>query len=244
MKDGSNFILGVDTAGAHASVALFDLGSHQKIAKLIAAHDGTGEQSHSEELDLLIKATLTDAGVSVAQIGEIVLGKGPGSFTGLRIGFATVAGLALVHQIPVHTMPSSLGVLGKAGAEVLELESANSVTRVVAPAGKGLVFESILVADRASEIKRFDDLVICAIRNVSEIAPLDEKTIGLAAIVELPKLMLARAIAVKLLTVFCAERALASDACKLAQSGLGLAGLEPDYLRSVAARTILERSVI
>lgn len=60
---------------------------------------------------------LTAAGVSVRDLDEVVVGVGPGGFTGLRIGLATALGLGQALGIPV-TGASSLEALALAVGEV------------------------------------------------------------------------------------------------------------------------------
>ncbi len=201
-------LLAIDTSGSFASVALSDDFS------IVAQRDGSSDQSHSEELDLLIKEVLREAKFEFDKISGIVLGKGPGSFTGLRIGFALVQGLALKSKLPVYLVASALG----AGA-----------TTVLAPAGKGLVFES--TCDR-----RNPDKTKSVLRSSANISPSVVTTaLGLAPIVEFPNLTIAHGLAAGILQVFLAQRESFSPSHDLAT-------LEPDYVREVAAKSIAERA--
>src|SRR5438093_10800604 len=53
-----------------------------------------GARRHAAELIVLIDHTLEQAGVRLSDLGGIVVGDGPGGFTGLRIGGAAVKGPA------------------------------------------------------------------------------------------------------------------------------------------------------
>ena len=81
-------ILALDTTAVVASVALCRDG--QPIASFTVKNGNT----HSETLLPMVEAVLRSAGVSVSEIDLFACSTGPGSFTGVRIGTATVKGLA------------------------------------------------------------------------------------------------------------------------------------------------------
>ena len=56
---------------------------------------------HAELLTPAIRAALDDAGVTLADVGAVVTGLGPGPFTGLRVGIVTAAALADARGLPV-----------------------------------------------------------------------------------------------------------------------------------------------
>ena len=66
----------------------------------------TTDRRHAEELTPLIAATLTQAGVAMGDIDQFVVDIGPGRFTGLRVGLATVRALALATRRPVISLTS------------------------------------------------------------------------------------------------------------------------------------------
>src|SRR5439155_9257210 len=67
---------------------------------------------HSSNLLPLCDQALTAAGASVATLGGIACGAGPGSFTGLRVGLAVAKGLAMPTGIPL-LLVSSLEALAR-----------------------------------------------------------------------------------------------------------------------------------
>ena len=96
-------ILALDTSSRHCSVCL-QRESHQFFLRDDAS------VSHSRHLLALIQRSLDDADLRLEQLDAIAIVKGPGSFTGLRIGIAVTQGLAFAHQIPVIAV-SSLAVV-------------------------------------------------------------------------------------------------------------------------------------
>lgn len=91
--------LAIDTATALGSVALAS-GADVLAEEAVAPRQGAGG------LIPAIQRCLRSGGVTLEQLDEIVLADGPGSFTGLRVGFATVAGLVTGTPLPVRIIPS------------------------------------------------------------------------------------------------------------------------------------------
>ncbi|TRZ50315.1 MAG: tRNA (adenosine(37)-N6)-threonylcarbamoyltransferase complex dimerization subunit type 1 TsaB [Dehalococcoidia bacterium] len=88
-------ILGVDTSEDYARVALWNNGS--LAGELIAEQ----RFHHAEGLVPLIERLLAETGVEKKQIQLVSANRGPGSFTGLRIGLATAKGICQSLQIPL-----------------------------------------------------------------------------------------------------------------------------------------------
>ena len=66
---------------------------------------------HGAELGPAVAAAMSAAGVAAGELELIVVGVGPGSFTGVRIGLATAQGLAAPNRVPVAGV-SGLDALG------------------------------------------------------------------------------------------------------------------------------------
>lgn len=64
--------------------------------------------SHDQELALGVAAMLREAQITAGDLSRLIVGRGPGSFTGLRIGFSFMKGLAQASGIPLSSV-SSLG---------------------------------------------------------------------------------------------------------------------------------------
>lgn len=82
-------ILAIDTTTKKATVAL-------KIDDKIYLKEENNEITHSEKLLPLLDSTLKEAGVTLNDIDLFALTLGPGSFTGVRIGIASIKAIAKV----------------------------------------------------------------------------------------------------------------------------------------------------
>jgi tRNA threonylcarbamoyladenosine biosynthesis protein TsaB len=90
-----SLILSIETSTKVCSVALHAQG------ELIAVQELFQEKSHSGMLAVLIKDILGYAGRELTELSAIALAKGPGSYTGLRIGTATAKGLCYALEVPL-----------------------------------------------------------------------------------------------------------------------------------------------
>ena len=104
-------ILALETSSQHCSVALqyTDSQPAESTIKVITRLDATA-LSHSRSLLSLIDDVLKEANLSLAELDAIAVARGPGSFTGLRIGIAVAQGLAFGHQLPVLPISSLAAV--------------------------------------------------------------------------------------------------------------------------------------
>ena len=82
-----SLILGIETATKICSVAI------SRDEKLLALKEIGGEYSHSENLNHFIELACAEAKITLNQLDAIAISKGPGSYTGLRIGVSTAKGL-------------------------------------------------------------------------------------------------------------------------------------------------------
>jgi tRNA threonylcarbamoyladenosine biosynthesis protein TsaB len=88
-------ILALDTSSRAGSAALLD------DDRLIAAHQLDVSATHSERLLPAVDRLLADAGWTIGDIELLACAKGPGSFTGLRIGIASAKGIAVAAELPL-----------------------------------------------------------------------------------------------------------------------------------------------
>ena len=100
-----SLILNFETSSKNCSVTLSSEG------KLISNFDLEDDKyRHSELLTSTIKDILTQNNISAKELSAVAIGIGPGSFTGLRIGFSVAKGLCYPHKINLIGI-SSLKIL-------------------------------------------------------------------------------------------------------------------------------------
>ena len=104
MKSHPIRILAVDTSSRISSVALCEEDT------LVAESTLNLRSTHSQSLLNQIDTLMTAAGWALDDLGLLAVVSGPGAFTGLRIGVATVKGLAQVLNIPVVAVSSLAAV--------------------------------------------------------------------------------------------------------------------------------------
>ena len=87
-------LLAIDTSGPVCGVAVLDGG------KVLCEYTAQNRNTHSANLMPMAEAALASAGISAGDLDAVAAVTGPGSFTGVRIGVATVKGLAHGAGIP------------------------------------------------------------------------------------------------------------------------------------------------
>jgi len=90
-----SLILGIETSTKVCSVAISEGNT------LLAIKEEGGAYSHSEKLTVFIEAVLRKANKSLKDLDAIAVSKGPGSYTGLRIGVSAAKGLCYALDIPL-----------------------------------------------------------------------------------------------------------------------------------------------
>lgn len=101
--------LALDTSTEACSVALSYNGQ-------VLALDEICPQQHSKRILPMVQKLLADAGIGLHQVNGIVFGRGPGSFTGVRIGVSVAQGLAFGVDIPLYGV-STLAAMAQAAAQ-------------------------------------------------------------------------------------------------------------------------------
>ncbi|HDG1696749.1 tRNA (adenosine(37)-N6)-threonylcarbamoyltransferase complex dimerization subunit type 1 TsaB [Kluyvera ascorbata] len=87
-------ILAIDTATEACSAALWNDGN-------TCAHFELCPREHTQRILPIVQDILTQGGVSLTDFDALAFGRGPGSFTGVRIGIGIAQGLALGAELPM-----------------------------------------------------------------------------------------------------------------------------------------------
>ncbi|WP_431166699.1 tRNA (adenosine(37)-N6)-threonylcarbamoyltransferase complex dimerization subunit type 1 TsaB [Tenacibaculum halocynthiae] len=91
-----SIILNIETATKNCSVSI------AKNGDVLASKElNNGNYSHAEKLHPFIQDVLKEASVSIGEIDAVAVSKGPGSYTGLRIGVSATKGLCFSFDVPL-----------------------------------------------------------------------------------------------------------------------------------------------
>lgn len=108
-------ILSLDTTTRSGSIAVVHDG------RVIHEQVGQTDRTHAQRLPGDLAAACTTAGVSIADVELFAVAAGPGSFTGLRVGIATIQGLAIARArrvVPVSTLEALAEAAPRPGPRV------------------------------------------------------------------------------------------------------------------------------
>ncbi|MDU8924490.1 tRNA (adenosine(37)-N6)-threonylcarbamoyltransferase complex dimerization subunit type 1 TsaB [Pasteurellaceae bacterium LIM206] len=102
-------LLALDTSTEACSVALLHNGE-------VTHTDELAQRSHTKRILPMVDEILNRSGVRLNQLDALVFGRGPGSFTGVRVGIGIAQGLALGADLPVIPV-SDLAAMAQAAYE-------------------------------------------------------------------------------------------------------------------------------
>lgn len=111
-------LLALDTSTEACSVAL-------RYNDQLLTLDEVCPQQHSKRILPMVQQLLAEAGTALTQLDGIVFGRGPGSFTGVRIGVGVTQGLAFGADLPVYGV-STLAAMAQAAKRL------HNATQVIA----------------------------------------------------------------------------------------------------------------
>ena len=124
-------ILAIDSATTRVVVAAGTL-----TGDLIDATDWPAGYRHGETLLPTIAALLERLELTPASVAAIVVGTGPGAFTGLRVGIATAKGMAHALAVPIVGVSTADALLAGAGGDAVLLLPAGPADRLVVEPGR------------------------------------------------------------------------------------------------------------
>lgn len=133
-------ILSLETATPGGSIFL------ARGTTALAARKGDPKVSHSNSILADIEQCLDDAELKLADVELFACASGPGSFTGLRIGIATLKALAATLQRPCAGVPTLNALAHSAGP--------SDATVALLPAGRGEVFAQMFSVAAGELIER------------------------------------------------------------------------------------------
>src|SRR5882672_11285694 len=125
--------LALETSGDRASAAVGDPD------RILGQADLAGTRRHAAALPLLISQALEQAGAGAGEIEGIVLGDGPGGFTGLRIGATVAKAMLRTRRRPFWSVPSLVAM-----AAAADRERRGALVVAVADALRGQVFATAI----------------------------------------------------------------------------------------------------
>lgn len=108
-------LLALDTSTEACSVALL-------FNDEVTFFDEIAQRTHTQRILPMIDQLLQQSGIKLAQVDGIVLGRGPGSFTGVRVGVSVAQGLALGADLPLYPV-STLTAMAQAAYEQQQAQS-------------------------------------------------------------------------------------------------------------------------
>ena len=128
-----DLIAGIDTGGDYLSVAVIQLGEGADAlaqAEVIGAQHMRLGHRHAKRCLGVLEELLTAQDCAVTDLSLIGVGRGPGGFTGIRVGLATAIGLSLATPASVWPVDSlavlAAGVQGFKGAVIALLDARRS----------------------------------------------------------------------------------------------------------------------
>jgi len=111
-------ILCLETATPVCSVALNDG------CCTIALRETEGQNAHSEKITNFIREAMEIAGIDYKQLDAVAVSKGPGSYTGLRIGVSTAKGICYAADLPLMAIDTleamAYGMKEKLSSQIVE----------------------------------------------------------------------------------------------------------------------------
>ena len=137
-------LLALDTSTEACSVALFHRGEKTHINEL-------AQRTHTKQILPMIDEVLANSGLRLNQVDALAFGRGPGSFTGVRVGAGIAQGLAFGADLPVIPI-SNLTAMAQAA---FELHQAENVVAVIDARMNEVYFSQLVREKVRSDFEEF-----------------------------------------------------------------------------------------
>lgn len=153
-------ILAVDSSSVTASVAITENG------KVLAENFINNGLTHSQTLMPMVEKTINESGISVKDIDLFAITHGPGSFTGVRIGIASVKGMADALDkkcLPISTLEAIAEPLKNEDVIACAVMDArcNQVYTAIFNNGERLCDDkAVLIDELGEELKQYDKKIV------------------------------------------------------------------------------------
>lgn len=124
-------VLALDTCFSACSAAVYDAGQ----ARLLASRFAVMERGHAEAIAPMVDACLAEAGIAPAALSRIAVTRGPGTFTGLRIGLSLAQGMGLALKCEIlglNSLAATAAPLLESHDRILVLHQAGATGRFYA----------------------------------------------------------------------------------------------------------------
>ena len=234
-------ILAVDTSGATASVAVI----RGSTVLSESTHMNTNKQ-HCEGLMPALDSCMTSAQVRPQDLDYIACTSGPGSFTGIRIGAATVKGLAHAANIGIIAVPT----LDALAYNALSIQQPWCVTTLIVPiidARRGQVYTATYKRDSSQLVRTNDYECILLTDVLNSLDAIGEKAVFIGDAAEASRELLEKRWHFAAPTDLAYVRAssvgfLALEMLKNGYQSLKYSDFKPFYLRKPQAERELEES--
>jgi tRNA threonylcarbamoyladenosine biosynthesis protein TsaB len=106
---GSTHILAIDTSGREGSLALGRYTPEENSVEVLVESRIEAEREQAARLIPQIQGLLGDQELGASDLGGLLVGAGPGSFTGIRVGVGTAKGMAWALDLPLWAFSSLAG---------------------------------------------------------------------------------------------------------------------------------------
>jgi len=107
------YILNIETATTVCSVSVSDQ------SKTLAFKETDNGFTHAENLHVFIDEVLEESGIGIKSLHAVAVSRGPGSYTGLRIGTSAAKGLAYALKIPLLSV-DTLAIMTLAAKDIIQ----------------------------------------------------------------------------------------------------------------------------